>query len=68
VRPEANGFVVRAGDVEELAESLRTVFADPDRARAMGAESLRIVNGFSFEQNVQGLRAALGVVAPGFGE
>jgi hypothetical protein len=32
----------------------------------MGAESLRIVNGFGFEQNVRGLRAPLNAVAPGF--
>ena len=68
VRPGVNGFVVRAGDVEELAESLRDVFADSARARAMGEESLRIVNEFSFEQNVRGLRAALAAVRPGFAE
>jgi hypothetical protein len=32
----------------------------------MGAESLRIINGYSFEQNVLGLRQALHAVAPGF--
>jgi len=68
VRPGVNGFVVRAGDVEGLAGSLRAVFADGPAARAMGAESLRIVNGFSFEQNVRGLGAALHAVVPGFGE
>ena len=68
VQPGVNGFVVRAGDVEELAESLQAVFTDTQAARAMGMESLRIVNGFSFEQNVRGLRAALAAVRPGFEE
>lgn len=66
VRNGGNGFVVRAGDVEGLAGSLRAVLADPAAARAMGEESLRIVNGYSFEQNVSGLRQALAAVRPGF--
>jgi len=66
VRDGANGFVVRAGDVDGLAESLRRVLASPVAARAMGAESLRIVDGYSFERNVAGLRQALSAVSPGF--
>jgi len=68
VQPGVNGFVVGAGDVEGLAESLRAVFADAQAARAMGAEGLRIVDGLSYEQNVRGLRAALAAVRPGFAE
>lgn len=52
--------------MQGLAESFQAVFADRPAARAMGAESLRIVNGFGFEQNVRGLRAPLNAVAPGF--
>ena len=66
VRPGVNGRVVAAGDVEALAEALRTVLANEESAQAMGAESLRIINGYSFEQNVLGLRQALHAVAPGF--
>lgn len=66
VRDGVNGFVVRAGDVDGLAESLRRVLADLVAARAMGAESLHIVDGYSFERNVAGLRQALHEVAPGF--
>ena len=68
VQPGVNGFVVGAGDVEGLAESLRAVFADAQAARAMGAEGLRIVDGLSYEQNVRGLRVALAAVRPGFAE
>jgi hypothetical protein len=32
----------------------------------MGAQSLRIVNEYNFEQNVAGLRQALQAVTPGF--
>jgi hypothetical protein len=34
--------------------------------KQMGSESLRIVQGYSFEQNVQGLRSALATLVPGF--
>jgi glycosyltransferase involved in cell wall biosynthesis len=66
VRDGVNGFVVRAGDVGALAESMRRVCADPHVAHAMGAESLRIIDGYSFEQDVAGLRQALHAVASGF--
>lgn len=66
VQPDVNGYVIHARDVQGLVKSLQAVFEDPAKARAMGEQSLRIVNGFSFEQNVGGLRAALAAVRPGF--
>jgi glycosyltransferase involved in cell wall biosynthesis len=61
-----NGCVIHAGDVDGLVRSLRTVLANEQRAEAMGAESLRIVEEYNFDQNVAGLRQALHAVAPGF--
>ena len=66
VRPGVNGCVVHAGDVNGLTESLRSVLANEETAQAMGAESLRIIGQYSFEQNVSGLRQTLHAVAPGF--
>ena len=66
VHPGLNGFVIRAGDASGLAESLRNVLANSQTAQTMGAESLRIITQFDFEQNVSGLRQALHAVAPGF--
>jgi glycosyltransferase involved in cell wall biosynthesis len=66
VKSGVNGFVVRPGDPGELAESLRTVLADPERCRIMGQESQKIVANYSFNQNVTGLRQALQAVRPGF--
>lgn len=65
-RHGVNGCVIPAGDIDALAESLRTVLATRETAQAMGAESLRIINEYNFEQNVAGLRQALHAVAPGF--
>jgi glycosyltransferase involved in cell wall biosynthesis len=66
VNPGVNGCVVRAGDINGLAESLQTVLAKKQTARSKGAESLRIIKQYNFEQNVSGLRQALHAVTPGF--
>jgi len=66
VRHSVNGCVVSAGDVDGLARSLFTVLASEETSRTMGAESLRIIARYNFDQNVDGLRQALHAVSPGF--
>ena len=66
VQDGVNGCVIPAGDIDTLAESIRTMLASRETRRAMGAQSLRIVNEYNFEQNVAGLRQALHAVTPGF--
>lgn len=66
VHPGVNGLVIPAGDIVALTQSLQTILASAQTAKTMGAESLRIINEYSFEQNVSGLRQALHAVAPGF--
>jgi glycosyltransferase involved in cell wall biosynthesis len=66
VHPAVNGYVIRAGDVDALAQSLQTILASEQTAQAMGAESLRIIAAYNFDQNVSGLRQALHAVAPSF--
>jgi glycosyltransferase involved in cell wall biosynthesis len=61
-----NGCVIKARDINGLADSLGLVLADEHTWQTMGAQSLLIVQGFSFEQNVSGLRQALQHVVPGF--
>jgi glycosyltransferase involved in cell wall biosynthesis len=60
-----NGFVYPAGDTAALADTLREVLTG-DTWRQMGSESLRIIQDYSFDQNVHGLRAALQALVPGF--
>jgi len=54
-----NGFIFPAGDVDALAEALKRVLADPDRAARMGMASSEIIANWSFSDDVSGLRGAL---------
>jgi glycosyltransferase involved in cell wall biosynthesis len=65
VQPGKNGFVYPAGDTSALADSLRNVLMG-DTGREMGIESLHIIDDYSFEQNLRGLRTALQALVPGF--
>jgi glycosyltransferase involved in cell wall biosynthesis len=66
VHPGANGYVISAGDVPALARSLQTVLGSEETSQAMGAESLRIIQDYSFDQNISGIRQALHALSPGF--
>jgi glycosyltransferase involved in cell wall biosynthesis len=59
VRDGVNGLIFPAGSIPALAEALKRLFADRERLVGMGRESLSIVAGWSFEEDVSGLRAAL---------
>jgi glycosyltransferase involved in cell wall biosynthesis len=54
-----NGLVFEAGDVADLSRVLREALAAPERCAEMGRRSLAIINRWSFEEDVAGLRAAL---------
>lgn len=58
----ANGFVCPLGDVAALADAIRAVLSDPERAGDMGRRSLRRVADWSFEQDRRGLLRALHAV------
>lgn len=61
VRDGVNGFIFKAGDVADLSRVLRGTLADPQRCAEMGRRSLEIINHWSFEEDVRGLRAALDI-------
>lgn len=54
-----NGRLIDARDVMQLTEVLRDLVTHPDRMRAMGKESRRIIAGCGYQQDIEGLRAAL---------
>ncbi|MHB1699308.1 MAG: glycosyltransferase family 4 protein [Acidobacteriaceae bacterium] len=62
------GIVFQARDVAGLADALRKMFAEPDTAAKMGANALKRMQNWSFEDDVRGLRKALahvtGKIAP----
>jgi len=60
-----NGCIVPVGDVDALAAALGRVL-EPGVAEAMGQRAFERIQGWSFEEDVRGLRQALEHVAPGF--
>ncbi len=60
-----NGCIVPVGDVGALARALGCVL-EPGVAEAMGQRAFERIQGWSFEEDVRGLRQALQHVAPGF--
>jgi len=60
-----NGYIVPVGDVGALARALERVL-EPGVAEAMGQRAFERIQGWSFEEDVRGLRQALEHVAPGF--
>lgn len=64
VRNGDNGFVVPPRDIEALSQALGATLRD-DRYRDMGRRSLEIIARWGIEENVSGLRSALGL--PGAG-
>jgi glycosyltransferase involved in cell wall biosynthesis len=66
VQDGVNGYVVKAYDTQALADSLQAVLGTEETCQAMGSKSLEIIQAYSFDQNVSGLRQALHHVVPGF--
>jgi glycosyltransferase involved in cell wall biosynthesis len=54
-----NGYIFKAGSTDSLLSALRKVLDSPGQYQAMGQESLKIINKWSFENDVAGLKAAL---------
>lgn len=61
-----NGFVIPLQDVAALCNRLRRLIENPDLRAAMGENSLKIIQDYSFEQDIIGFRQALAHAVPGF--
>jgi len=59
VKPGINGDVFQAGNVEDLQARMRPWLEDADLRTRGGRESLRIINGWGFDQSLAGLQAAI---------
>lgn len=64
VKPGQNGAVFRCDDVEDCARALRDVIGDAERLVAMGRASRAIIDRWSFDADIAGLRAALAALLP----
>lgn len=65
VRPGENGAIFRTDDIDDMARAIRLVLQDEQQLAAMGRRSLEIIDRWSFEEDVAGLRQALSMVCPG---
>jgi hypothetical protein len=59
VRGGENGAIFPVGDAAALARVLGDILATPGRAAAMGRRSLEIIEGWSFREDIAGLKQAL---------
>jgi len=59
VQPGINGDVFPAGDVESLAAQMRPWLLDAGLRTRRGSESLRLINQWSFDENLAGMRQAM---------
>lgn len=59
VKDGVNGYHMNAGDIGSLAMALEKLLADQKLRQRMGAASLSIISGWSYEQCRQGITVAL---------
>ena len=59
VKPGENGSIVPVNDVDRLAAALADALASPERTAALGKRSLEIIEGWSFREDIAGLKRAL---------
>ena len=59
VKPGTNGYIVRAGDVEDLREKLQLLSTSKDDLVAMGNVSAKMISDFSFEKTADALEQLL---------
>jgi glycosyltransferase involved in cell wall biosynthesis len=65
VRTGENGYVFPPGDVDALAACLTPLLTDAELRRQFGQRSLEIISGWSYEQTVEGILAALEYASQG---
>ena len=62
VTPGVNGYVVKVGDVAQMAEHLAYLDQHRDEVKRMGDESLRVVNQWNYDADVAGILQAVNAV------
>ena len=59
VRHGENGFIFPAGNIASLAEAIKKVLENKEKCQLMGQQSLKIIEKWGFEEDIQGLKKAL---------
>lgn len=58
-----NGRIFKAGDITGLSDALRDLLSDADLRQRMGRKSKTIIAGWSYNEDIAGLREALAAVS-----
>jgi glycosyltransferase involved in cell wall biosynthesis len=58
-----NGRIFKAGDITGLSDALRDLLSDADLRQRMGTKSRTIIAGWSYNEDIAGLREALAAVS-----
>jgi len=64
VRVDENGLLYPAKDISALTQHLSSLLRDPERCRSMGDRSRQIISNWSYEDSVEGVKAALAFACP----
>lgn len=62
VRPGENGYVFKAGDINDLRNALAAALENSEKTSAMGQKSLEIISRWGFREDIAGLRQTLAAV------
>jgi glycosyltransferase involved in cell wall biosynthesis len=62
VHPHKNGLIFPAGDINALTDCLQQALVNPEKLKAWGEQSSKIISNYSYIQATQGLREALNYV------
>jgi len=56
---KGNGFIIKAGDVNDLKEKLETLINDSELRKEMGRKSMEIIRNYSYDKAIDGILNAI---------
>ena len=59
VKENINGFIVKAGNINQLTEKLNILLNNNEKILSMGKESLKIINFWDYQNNILAIKKAL---------
>lgn len=63
VQHNQNGLIFKAGNINDLTESLKLAFSNLERLQQWGNQSRKIVQNYSYKQATEGLQKALTLIS-----
>ena len=61
VKKGVNGFSFPCGDVQALAERIKKIITSKEMLADFGRESKKIIERYSYEEDIRGIKKALGI-------